>query len=200
MLIQLFYGQIDLPTTLFWLVGLVIAITFHEAAHAYLADLLGDKIPRYMGRLTLDPLAHLDPIGTLLILLAGFGWGRPVQFNPLALKNPTLGAAVISLAGPTTNFVLAILFSLLIHLHVAPTHLWYQIVYVNILLGVFNLIPIAPLDGEKIFAAFLSPAMREQWRDVQQYGIFLLLIVVLTLGAPLSALIKTIVSFLTGQI
>src|SRR5256884_6980697 len=157
MVIQLFYGQIDLPTTLFWLVGLVIAITFHEAAHAYLADLLGDKIPRYMGRLTLDPLAHLDPIGTLLILLAGFGWGRPVQFNPLALKNPTLGAAVISLSGPVTNFIIAILFASLIRFHIAPTALWYWIVYVNVILGLFNLIPISPLDGEKIVAGILPP-------------------------------------------
>lgn len=200
MLTQLFYGNLDLPTLFFWLIGLVLAITFHEAAHAYVADLLGDKTPRYMGRLTLDPLAHLDPIGTLLILLAGFGWGRPVQFNPLALKNPTLGAALISLAGPTTNFVLATIFAALIRLDVNPTHLWYEIVYINVILGIFNLIPIAPLDGEKIFAAFLSPSMREQWRHYQQYGIFLLLIVILTLGAPLSALVNTVVSFLIGQI
>jgi Zn-dependent protease len=200
MLSQLLYGQLDLPTLLFWLVGLIIAISFHEAAHAYVADWLGDKTPRYMGRLTLDPLAHLDPVGTLLIILVGFGWGRPVQFNPLALKSPTLGTSLISIAGPITNFILAIIFSQLVRFHVAPTHLWYEIVYINVILGVFNLIPIAPLDGEKIVAGFLPPTMREQWRYLQHYGIFILLIAILTLGAPLSALTSTIVNVLIGQI
>jgi Zn-dependent protease len=199
MLIQLLSGNLDPITLFFGILGLVLAITFHEAAHAYVAELLGDKTPRYMGRLTLDPLSHLDPIGTLLILIAGFGWGKPVQFNPLALKNPTLGTALISIAGPLTNFVLAIIFSALIRLNLSPIHLWFEIVYINVILGIFNLIPISPLDGEKIFAAFLSSAMREQWRYYQQYGIFLLLIVILTLGAPLSALVNMIVLFLTAQ-
>jgi Zn-dependent protease len=197
-LTNLFSGTFDPITAFYWILGIVIAIAFHEAAHAYTADLLGDKTPRYQGRRTLDPLAHLDPVGTLLILLVGFGWGRPVQFNPLALRNPALGAAIISLAGPATNFVLAIIFATLIRFNIAPLDLWLQITLVNVMLGVFNLIPIAPLDGEKIVAGLLPARLRDQWSYYQQYGVFLLLIVVLTLGTPLSLLVRQIVSILIG--
>src|SRR5687767_10671057 len=91
-----------------WVISLLLSISFHEAAHAYAADRLGDPTPRSQGRLTLNPLAHLDPLGTLMLLLFRFGWGRPVQFDPYNLKNPRQDAAIISLAGPATNLVLAL--------------------------------------------------------------------------------------------
>src|SRR5688572_2528428 len=99
-----------------WLVALTIAITIHEFAHAYTADRLGDPTPRLQGRLTLNPLAHLDPMGTLMMLLVRFGWGKPVQFDPFNLRNPRRDGAIISLAGPVSNFLLATLCSILLHI------------------------------------------------------------------------------------
>jgi len=97
-----------------WILSLLIAISVHEAAHAYSAEYLGDPTPRLQGRTTLNPLAHLDPLGTLMLLLFRFGWGRPVQFDPYNLANPRRDAALISLAGPTSNLILATLASLFI--------------------------------------------------------------------------------------
>src|SRR3990167_2193714 len=101
---------------IFWALGLILAITIHEFAHALAADRLGDPPPRLQGRLTLNPLAHLDPIGTLMLLLTRFGWGKPVQFDPFNLANPRRDAALISLAGPVSNLLTATLLSLLIRL------------------------------------------------------------------------------------
>src|SRR3990172_11954241 len=91
----------------FWLLGLTVAITVHEFAHAYAAERLGDPTPRLMGRLTLNPLAHLDPLGTLMLLIARFGWGKPVQFDPFNLRHPRRDSALISLAGPASNLIMA---------------------------------------------------------------------------------------------
>lgn len=182
----------------FWLVGLLIAITFHEAAHALVADRLGDLTPRYMGRLTLNPLAHLDPIGTLLIFLVGFGWGKPVQFNPLSLKNPALGAAFISLAGPVTNLVIAGILALLIRAEVAPLGLWTTVAAINIMLGIFNLIPFAPLDGEKVVSGLLPRHLLPLWASIQQYSIFYLIGFILLGGPILNSLINLIYQLLTG--
>lgn len=159
-------------------VGLLLAITFHEAAHAFVADRLGDPTPRHQGRLTLNPLAHLDPIGTALFLLARFGWGKPVVFNPLALKNPVVGAALISLAGPATNFLIALVFGTLIRLNIQPIELWVQIAFINVLLGIFNLIPVAPLDGEKVVTWLIPPSLRSQWMQIQSYGLFILIFII----------------------
>jgi len=182
----------------FWVVGLLVAITFHEAAHAFVADRLGDLTPRYTGRLTLNPLAHLDPIGTLLILLAGFGWGKPVQFSPLSLRNPALGAAVISLAGPLTNFLIAGVLAMLIRLDIAPIALWSEIAIINIMLGIFNLIPLAPLDGEKVVAGLLPRHLHHTWMALQQYSLFLLIAFILAGGQILSGLIGFFYQVLTG--
>lgn len=188
----------DPVSAYYWLVGLLIAITFHEAAHAYVADRLGDLTPRYQGRLTLNPLAHLDPIGTLLIFLAGFGWGKPVMFNPLSLRNPALGATLISLAGPVTNFIIATIFAVLIRTGVAPTALWAQIALINIVLGVFNLIPIAPLDGEKVVSGLLPHELRLEWARLQQFGIIILVVIIFTGGPIISGLVNSVFRFLIG--
>ena len=198
MLTQLLSGNVDLTTAYFWVVGLLIAITFHEAAHAFVADRLGDLTPRYMGRLTLNPLAHLDPVGTILILIAGFGWGRPVMFNPVALKNSVTGAALISLAGPVTNFVLAFVFSQLIRFNIAPTNLWLQIAEINVVLGVFNLFPIAPLDGEKIIKALLPINLRQNWEELQRFGIFFLIIFIFLGGSFLFSIVNFVLKLFIG--
>lgn len=159
--------------------GVLIAITFHEFAHAFAADKLGDDTARREGRLSLNPLDHLDPIGSLMLLFAGFGWGKPVRVNP---RNYTRkmsmekGEAIVSIAGPMMNFLLAIVFTLLyfaIYKFAGFGFMGTQVGYIvmiiiqsaisiNIGLGVFNLIPLPPLDGSKVIMPFL-PYKAKQW-------------------------------------
>lgn len=134
--------------------GIIIAIGVHEAAHCYMADYLGDPTPRSLGRLTLNPLAHLDPIGTLVILVTGaFGWGKPSPFDPYNLRNPQRDTALIALAGPVSNLLLALGLSLIARLAVPQflASIIFFLVSLNVNLALFNLIPVAPLDGSKIF-------------------------------------------------
>ncbi len=199
----------------FSLISLVVAISIHEYAHAYAADRLGDPTPQLQGRLTLNPLAHLDPIGTLMILLAHFGWGKPVQFDPFNLRNPKRDAAIISIAGPLTNFVFAGLCSILLHItefyHLAmmPSLLGISIailagllqsfIVLNISLGVFNLVPIHPLDGFKIVEGILPDEYARQWHELEGYGmIFLLFLAFPILGSvsPISRVISPIINML----
>ena len=174
--------------------GVLIAITFHEFAHGYAAYKLGDNTAKSQGRLSLNPFAHLDPIGTLLLLVAGFGWGKPVEVNP---RNYTRkmsmekGEAIVSAAGPLMNFVLAIIFTLIycaIYKFASATFLtstvgWVILLLVsstisiNIGLGVFNLIPLPPLDGSKIIMPFLPYKAKEFFVNNEQifYIIFILI-------------------------
>ena len=165
------------------IVALIVSLSFHEFSHALVSDKLGDPTAKNMGRLTLNPLAHLDPLGTLFLIIVGFGWGRPVPFNPLNLKNPRRDAALISLAGPVSNFVLAIFTASLIKvLGVGGVFgdFLYLVVLYNLTLGIFNLIPIGPLDGNKIVFGFLPMNLALQWQEIQRYGMFILLLLVLT--------------------
>lgn len=159
---------------LFTLPGMLVAITFHEFAHAWAADKLGDDTPRYQGRLTLNPLKHLDPVGTFLLVFAYFGWGKPVQVNPRNFKgNMAKGEIFVSFAGPAMNFILAIILTIVFYCLVRfgdltsySVSIVYDLVryalYMNIALGVFNLIPLPPLDGSKIFMNLL-PFNARQW-------------------------------------
>ncbi len=135
--------------------GIIIAIGIHEAAHCYAADALGDPTPRSLGRVTLNPVAHLDPLGTLAILITGaFGWGKPSPFDPYNLANPRRDTALIALAGPMSNIALATLLSLPLHF-ISTTNVLFSVIYalirLNINLAIFNLLPVPPLDGSKIF-------------------------------------------------
>jgi Zn-dependent protease len=172
--------------------ALIVCLSIHEWAHAYVAHRLGDDTAKHLGRVTLNPLAHLDPMGTMFLLIAGFGWGKPVPFNPYNLENPKRDSAIISLAGPVSNFILAGLLAGLYHLlsagslidgsvlgSVIAAFLFYA-VFFNIILGTFNLIPIHPLDGFKIVNGILPDNLSEQWLQLAPYGIFLLLLMVLT--------------------
>lgn len=163
--------------------ALIVSISFHEFSHAFTADKLGDPSAKSLGRLTLNPLAHLDPLGTLFLVLVGFGWGKPVPFNPLNLKNPRRDAALISLAGPLSNFILAAAASVLVRV-IGSSGLFnfflYLVVLYNLMLGFFNLIPLGPLDGNKIVYGFLPNNLALQWQEIQRYGLFILLFLVVT--------------------
>lgn len=163
----------------------VLAITIHEAAHAFMAVKLGDDTPRLQKRLTLNPASHLDPWGTLLIVFAGIGWGRPVEFNPFNLRNLRRDTALVALAGPVSNFAMALLMAGLLR-----TPFVYQsdllpyfiesFALLNITLGVFNLLPIEPLDGFKVLGGILPPHLALQWEETRRYGMFILLFLLIT--------------------
>jgi Zn-dependent protease len=172
---------------------MIIAISIHEFAHAFAANSLGDPTAKLQGRLTLNPLAHLDPWGTLLLLFAGFGWGKPVPFNPYNLKEKKIGPAIISLAGPFSNFVLVVFFSLILKYIYPLTGLGYEsalfyflytLVIINAILMAFNLIPIPPLDGSKLLYALLPDSLDHVKETLERYG-FMILIMVIFLGGSI---------------
>lgn len=187
-----------------WLVALVVAITIHEFAHAYAADRLGDPTPRVQGRLTLNPLAHLDPLGTLMILIARFGWGKPVVFDPFNLRHPRRDAAIISLAGPASNLALATALSVVLHSFLTTPYailiyvIIQPVIVMNVFLAIFNLVPIHPLDGFKIVGGILPREYARQWQELEPYGmIFLLFLVFPVFGgtAPISKFISPVINF-----
>lgn len=153
-----------------------VGITLHEFMHAYVAHRMGDDTGRLLGRLSLDPRAHLDLFGSLLIVLVGFGYGRPVPINEARMSNGRLGVALVSLAGPFTNFAIAAVAALPLRAGSAEVlgEAYFQIlvslVAYNALLGVFNLIPIPPLDGSKIVYGLLPARQAWTWRSYEQYG------------------------------
>jgi Zn-dependent protease len=205
----MFFSLFDNPLLfIFSALSIVIAITVHEYAHAYTADRLGDPTPGLQGRLTLNPLAHLDPIGTLMLLIVGFGWGKPVQFDPFNLRKPRRDAAVISVAGPLSNVVLAVGASLIMHILISipavpSVFLGFlaSFITINIVLAVFNLLPIHPLDGFKIVGGFLNERQARQWQELERYGFIFLIILLLPIASgrsPISQLINPIVRFIVN--
>lgn len=174
-------------------ITLVIAFTVHEFAHAWSADQLGDSTPRSNGRLTLNPLAHLDPIGSLLLLVAGFGWAKPVPINPYALERRTpAGTMMVAAAGPISNLLLAILASvpfragLLAHsnaIGLIPSldAFMSEFIWINLILLFFNLIPVAPLDGEKVLEYFLPASARSTFYQLRPYGPMILMLLIFLL-------------------
>lgn len=207
------------------LFALLVGVAFHEACHALVANSLGDATPRSQGRVTLNPLAHLDPAGTMMMAFVGFGWGKPVQFNPYGLKvSPKTAILLVSAAGPVSNFVAAFLLALPIKLGWVPyinpfgsvlgvsgTNEYIGLfltgaVYLNVILGVFNLIPIHPLDGFKVVVGLLPGELSTEFAKLQQYGpgVLMLLIALpfVTGYNPLSQIIGPtairILRFVTG--
>jgi len=191
---------------LLWAPGILFALTIHEYAHGWVADKLGDPTARYAGRLTLNPLSHLDPLGTIMLFLVHFGWAKPVPVDPSFLKNPKRDMMWISLAGPTANIVSAVLlgwvFRLLVDIGLTSGPLLvvvYNGVRINLVLAVFNLIPIPPLDGSKILMGLLPPEQAFRFQQLERKGPLILLgIIVLDRWIPiLSTTIGSPVRFLS---
>ena len=195
--------------------GFLLAITVHEFAHAYISDRLGDPTARVLGRLTLNPIPHIDLIGTLLLplfmFLSGspifFGWAKPVPYDPYNLRNPRRDSAVISLAGPAANIILAIMLS--VFLHIIPFsvnsvfmqigEIFVLLIRLNVVLAIFNLIPIHPLDGFAVVRGILPEEYARQWADLEPYGfVFLLFLVFPIFGSisPVSRIITPIINLI----
>lgn len=200
--------QINPLIALAFIAGLVFAITIHEASHAFLAYRLGDPTAKLAGRLTLNPASHLDPIGTLALLLVGFGWGKPTPFDPFNLRNIKRDSALISVAGAFSNFLLAILLAIpyLAAYFTGNLNLTlvgvYQIIsiviWLNLILGVFNLIPVAPLDGFKVLAGLLPQDWYHDFMQTEKYGIFILLLLLVSgaVGRILFPIVSSLFSLL----
>lgn len=219
---SLLSGQFSIVELLLTLPGVLLAITFHEFAHAYAADKLGDDTPRMQGRLNLNPMAHTDLFGLFMLAFAHIGWGKPVEINPRNFNRKismTAGEAIVAMAGPLMNFILAIVFTILFYAittfapisfmvstlgKVIVTMITYTII-VNIGLGVFNLIPLPPLDGSKILRNFL-PYNARAWMDdhMQMFYIIFLLIWITNLASyiinPIINWIITGLNFAIGGI
>jgi len=182
---------------------LLIAFPLHELAHACAAYYLGDSTPKYDGRLTLNPLAHLDLFGSLLILIAGLGWAKPVRFNPYNLRmEPRAGAMVVAAAGPLSNLALALLMALFwriimplvgVKVILGPFNpiweLFFNFAFINIVLFFFNLIPLAPLDGFTVLRGLVPAQVAYQLERIQPYSFLIFFLVFLFGGRLLSAII-----------
>jgi Zn-dependent protease len=190
-----------------YLFSLFVTITIHEFSHALAADFLGDPTPRLQKRLTLNPKAHLDPFGLLFLFFFGFGWGRPVEFDPFNLKNPRRDAAIVSLAGPISNLILALILSILLKLFIffkikflyAIGSLFFvPMIYLNVVLAVFNFLPVHPLDGFKIVGGVLPEKQAKEWYELEKYGLIFLLMMFFPLGksSMIDLLIRPAVGFL----
>ncbi|MCE5237560.1 site-2 protease family protein [bacterium] len=157
MLYPLLRGEIGLDVFLSWLLAMAIGLTVHEFCHAKRADMAGDRTPRLNGRVTLNPLAHYDLMGTTMLLVFGFGWGKPVPINPLAFRHPRSDTIAVSLAGVVSNMVIAVLAALPIRLGLSGAYTMplAVMVYLNLILAVFNLIPVPPLDGSHVLQMLL---------------------------------------------
>jgi len=199
---MLLSGQFNLLSFIILAVLLIVALCIHEASHAFSADRLGDGTPRYLGRLTLNPLAHLDPLGTVMLLLVGFGWGKPVPINPFNFKNYQRDSALVALAGPASNIAMAIVAAVIVRLLPFENPTLYFIgsiliafIRLNLLLGVFNLLPLGPLDGFKIVQGFLPSRLAAQW---QQNELMSLILLVVILFLPING--TPVISFILNPI
>jgi Zn-dependent protease len=180
-----------------YLIILLTAFPVHEFAHAFVADRYGDDTPRMNGRLTLNPLAHLDIVGSMMMILVGFGWAKPVPINPYALQRRSSAAPMlVSLAGPMSNFIMAILAAIpfrvgLVSVYsinqstgtILPSFAWFltTFIYINLLLMLFNLIPVFPLDGEKVLQYFLPPSGVQVLDNIRPYSPMILIVILVVL-------------------
>ncbi len=182
--------NISTPLLISRVITLLIAFTFHEFSHALTAVLLGDETPRRMGRLSLNPLRHLDLWGCLMLIAAGFGWAKPVRVDSRAVTRMTrAGMMLVAAAGPLANLLLAVIGAALFRSRSIPNvqpfglkwmpgpyYFLSQFIWTNLSLAVFNLVPVYPLDGEKVLGYFIPASFRRTWRQIQSYGQQILII------------------------
>lgn len=201
----------NMDTTIFSIIILILSVVVHEVSHGYAALFLGDMTAKYAGRLTLNPIKHLDPVGSiflplLLSILPGgliFGWAKPVPYNPYNLRNRRWGELIVAAAGPISNLVIAFVFGMIIRLGLAPNeaflNLSFIIVVINVVLAVFNLIPIPPLDGSKILFSVLPQQYAHFRERLERLGFFLLLFVIFFMWQLFFPLIMWLVNVFTGM-
>ncbi len=177
------------PTRIIMLLpGILLGLTVHEFSHGYVAYLLGDNTAKNNGRLTLNPVAHIDPIGFLMLIFAGFGWAKPVPINPYFFTDRRRGTFLVSIAGPASNIVMAIVLTTLLGLFMRTMGVGFAVqqvvmsaIFINLVLAVFNLFPIPPLDGSKILMSLFPSRFEETFYQLEKYSV-ILLILLLVLG------------------
>jgi Zn-dependent protease len=206
----LFWLRDDPQLFVAFLIAVIVGITFHEFSHAAVASIQGDQTARSQGRLTLNPLSHLDPLGSIALVLAGIGWGRPVPVTPSNMRNRRFGGIMVGLAGPASNFVIALagVVALRLAYPLADTtfdvpfslRLLSILVTVNVVLGVFNLLPIPPLDGSTLLSLALPPSRQNIIAFLNQYGIFLLLGLLILAPNLLTPIFRAITEALYGLV
>jgi Zn-dependent protease len=186
----------------------IFSVILHEVAHGYAAYLQGDNTARNAGRLTLNPVSHIDPFGSiilpLLLIISNspmvIGWAKPVPFNPYNLRNQRRGEALVALAGPLTNIIIAVVFGILIQTGMLPqlSAPFAYIVLINLVLAIFNLVPIPPLDGSKILFSFLPYSMQHIRNTLEAYGPFILIFFVFVFWDRVFPIIDLLFRLLTG--
>jgi len=198
--------------SLVFIVILILSVIIHELSHGYAAEFLGDPTPRLQGRLTLNPFAHLDLFGSfivpLLLILSGtgviFGWAKPVQYNPYNLKNKKWGASIVAIAGPLSNIFIAVVFAMLLRfsdvlmLSEGVQTIFSSIVLVNIILPIFNLVPIPPLDGHHVLFDLLPQSMNNLKNFLRRNGWFLLIFFIFFLWQFVAPIIYSVYNILVG--
>jgi Zn-dependent protease len=192
----MFGADFEISTIVARIIVLLIAFTIHELAHAVSADYLGDPTPRRQGRITLNPIAHLDPIGAIALVLVGFGWAKPVMVNPAYMRgNPRTNMAIVAAMGPISNVLMALLAVIPVRLGlVAMTsqpaaggffpsfdYLIFEFIWINLILAFFNLIPLPPLDGSKILTGIVPDQLAYPLLRLEQYGPLLLMAIIFIL-------------------
>lgn len=181
-------------TFIYRAIGILLGMVFHEWAHGFISYKLGDPTPKRDGRLSLNPLHHLDPVGSVLLLLGGFGWAKPVSVNYEYYKDPKKGMALTALAGPLTNLIIVIISIILNkHLFGMSSNFLFVIMSINLSMFTFNLLPIPPLDGSKILAVILPEDVYHKYMRIEQYGFYILIAIIAT-GA-LNGILSTIMNF-----
>ncbi|MDP1625433.1 MAG: site-2 protease family protein [bacterium] len=201
------------PQFLFALLVLLFSVVIHEVSHGFAALFLGDRTAEYEGRLTLNPIKHIDPIGTIVfpfisMLIGGFifGWAKPVPYNPYNLRNRRWGEAIVAFAGPLSNIILALIFGLFMRFYLLPQGMALDpigiicmtIVIVNIALAIFNLVPVPPLDGSKILTAFLPANALKARQAIERLGFFGVLIFIFLFWRFFAPVIPWAFTLITG--
>ncbi len=196
---------------IFQIAVLIMSVVIHEVSHGYAASFLGDETARYQGRLTLNPLKHLDPVGSVIVpsisyFLGGFifGWAKPVPYNPYNLKPGRWSEAIVASIGPISNLFLAVLFGLLLRIGTANgatpafIEIMSLIVFINILLAIFNLVPIPPLDGSKLLFAIFPDKLYQIRRFFERYGLILVLFLIFFLWPFIFPIVIWFFHLITG--